>query len=68
MALLDGSDSGSLMGLQSKCWLGLQSSEGLTGTGDLLPAWLPHMPGKLLLVVGRGHLSYLTVLSMGRLS
>lgn len=41
------------MRLQSRCWLGLQSSKGLNGPGDLLPRWFTHMPSKLVLVVGR---------------
>ena len=36
-AHLGGSDLGSLMRLQSRCWPGLQSSEGLTRLGDPLP-------------------------------
>lgn len=31
----------------------LQSFEGLIGTGGFAYRWLPHMPGKLVLAMGR---------------
>lgn len=31
---------------------GLQSSKGLPGLGELLPRWLPHMAGNLVLGIG----------------
>lgn len=39
------------MRLQSGTWSELQSSEGLTGAGGLLPGWLTDVLGKVVHVV-----------------
>ena len=55
---MGGSTSGCLVRFQSRCWLGLQCSEGLTRAGGSIPRWLPHMAGKLgWLSVGSLHSS-----------
>ena len=35
-------------GIAVRCWLGLHSSESLTGAGGYIYRWLSHMAGKLV--------------------
>lgn len=52
---MDGSVSGSFLRLQTGCWLGLQSPEGLTEAGAPVLRWLTHVSRNIrfLLAIGR---------------